>query len=76
MKTDYKVGDKVVVTSIPDVPKFIKYPEDLVGRVIQIRQINYPDNRKWGVYFENNFPGLDFCHIRPATLLEIELENL
>lgn len=70
MKTDYEVGDKVVVIGLPDVPSPLRYSGSLVGKILQIRQVNYPDPSQWHVYFEDNVPGLDFCYIRPATLLE------
>lgn len=73
MKTDYKVGDKVVVIGIPNVPSPLRYSDSIIGKILQIRQINYPNPVLWDAYFEEALPGLDFCYIRPASLLEKEL---
>ena len=70
MKTDYQVGDIVVITGVPTP---LRYPKDLVGKILKIRQVNYPDPDLWNVYFEEDSGGLNFCYIRPATLLEKEL---
>ena len=68
MKTDYQVGDKVVVI---ELPLSLRYSSGIfVGQILQIRQVNYPDPDRWDVYFEEDSGGLNFCYIRPATLLE------
>lgn len=70
MKTDYKPGDKVVITK-----RHYDGPSDrYVGRVLTVKGLNpNPANRfEWQVFFEETL-GLDFEHIRPLTLLEKEL---
>lgn len=68
IKTDYKVGDRVVV--IRDT----EYPERTAMKILTVRENNGTMlEHTWNLYFEETL-GLDYKHVRPLTKLDKALK--